>query len=144
MASYKVLKSVAHNFGASFVSVMNYVGNDYAMCHLIRRAKLTGSRQLSVNLRTRGAGPIELLSPHLVQSIESYCKDFGRLVTTGGAAMDMIDAAELQVKIAIGRTVGAPSKSLHGRVTATVRILDDRGKEHVGRVTEAYECAPLR
>lgn len=99
MATYKVLKTVAHNFGASFVSVMNYVGNDYAMCHLIRRTKLTGSRQLSVNLRTRVAGPIELLSPYLVQAIESYCNDFGRLVTTGGAAMDMIDAAELQVKI---------------------------------------------
>jgi len=29
MARYKVLKSVAHNIGHSFTSLMNYAGDDY-------------------------------------------------------------------------------------------------------------------
>ena len=56
VARYKALTSVAHNFAHSFASVMNYSGRDYAMCHLIRRAKLTGTRRLYVDvLASRGA-----------------------------------------------------------------------------------------
>jgi hypothetical protein len=147
MARYKVLKSVAHSCAHSFASVMNYAGNDYAMCHLTRRAKLTGVRRLRVDLLARSAGPLELLSPPLVDSCDSYCRDFGRLVTASGAAMDMIDAAVLEVTVTIGRVVGtksATAKSLHGRVTARVSIMDDRGKVYLGRSSESYECKPLR
>ena len=144
MARYKVLKSVARNCAHSFASVMNYSGNDYAMCHLTRRAKLTGIRRLRVDLLSRAAGPLELLSTPVVDACEAYCRDFGRLVTAGGAAMDMIDAALLEVTIVIGRQIGPRSKTLHSRVTARVIITDDRGKEYQGRSIETYECSPLR
>ena len=144
MARYKVLRSVAHNFAHSFASVMNYSGKDYAMCHLIRRAKLTGTRRLYVDVLARHAGPLELLSPPIVKSCDSYCRDFGRLVTASGAALDMISAAELQVAVALGRDHSGRSKALHGRVTARMRIRDDRGRVYEGSSAETYECAPLR
>ena len=132
MARYKVLKSVAHNFAASFASVMNYAGNEYAMCHLVRRAHLTGSKRFRLDVLARMAGPLELLSAPMVRSCEAYCKDFGRLVTASGSALDMIDSAQVQVNVALGRVVGGKSKELYGRVTATMRIKDDRGREYVG------------
>jgi hypothetical protein len=138
------LKSVAHNFAHSFASVMNYSGKDYAMCHLIRRAKLTGTRRLYVDVLARRVGPLELLAPPVVKSCESYCDDFGRLVTASGAALDMIQTAELEVRVALGRDLSGRSKSLHGRVTARMRIRDDRGKVYEGVSTETYECSPLR
>ena len=135
---------MAHNFAHSFASVMNYADGDCTMCHLIRRAKLTGTRRLRLDVIARTAGPIELLSPPIVQACENYCKDFGRLVTSSGSALDMIDRADLEVVVAIGRQIGAGGKTLHGRVTARIRIRDDRGRFHEGRSVQAYECSDLR
>ncbi|MGH7655065.1 MAG: hypothetical protein ACREN6_10420 [Gemmatimonadaceae bacterium] len=144
MARYKALKSVAHSFAHSFSSVMNYAGRDYAMCHLIRRAKLTGTRRFRLNVMTRNLGPVEMLTPAFVKACDSYCRDFGRLVTSNGAALDMIDEAQLEVQIAIGRPTPAEPRKLYGRVTAVMRIRDDRGKPYVGRSVESYGCAGLR
>ncbi len=141
MARYKVLKSVAHNFAHSFSSAMNYSGNDYAMCHLLRRAKLTGARRLRFNLISREVGPLELLSPPVVRACLAYSQGFGRLVTRSGAALDMIDGADLEVSVRL-RDVGTPTKSLKGTVTARMRIRDDRGRIYEGRWSEAYECSP--
>jgi hypothetical protein len=143
MARYKVLPSVAHNFAHSFVSLMNYVGRDYVMCHLIRRVKLTGTRRFHFDVLRRTLGPVELLSPPILKSCEGYAKDFGRLVTSSGAALDSINSAELDLQVSLGRTLPRTAK-LHGRVTATMRILDDRGREHVGRAAEEYDTSPLR
>jgi hypothetical protein len=144
LARYKVLKSVAHSFAHSFASVMNYSGNDYAMCHLARRAKLTGLRRFQVDILSRSAGPLELLSPQLVKSCEAYCQDFGRLVTASGAALDMIDAARLEVVVVLGKESGKKTEKLYAQVTARVTIVDDRGKEYRGRAVETYACPPLR
>jgi hypothetical protein len=144
MARYKVVKSVAHSFAHSFSSVMNYSGNDYAMCHLLRRVKRTGTRRLRFDLVSRQVGPIELLSPPLVKACEPYSQDFGRLVTASGAALDMVDRAELEITVRLNREVGKVPKSLSGSVTARMKIRDDRGKLYEARWTEAYECSPLR
>jgi hypothetical protein len=144
MARYKVLKSIAHNFVHSFVSVMNYQRNDYTMCHLSRRAKLTGSRELVVDVLKRTAGPIELLTVPILAAIDGYCRDFGRLTTTGGGALDMVSAAELRVRVSLEREIGKKTSRLHARVLGTMRLVDDRGREHVGRASETYECGPLR
>jgi len=143
MARYKVLPSVAHNFAHSFVSLMNYVGRDYVMSHFIRRVKLTGTRRFHFDVLKRTVGPVELLTSPILKSCESYAKDFGRFVTAGGAALDSIDSAELVLQVSLGRLL-SKSNSLHGRVTATMRIVDDRGREHIGRASEEYDAAPLR
>ena len=49
---YKVIKSAAHNFGHSFVSLMNYRGDDYVMSHLARLVVETGRSEVSVDLMT--------------------------------------------------------------------------------------------
>src|SRR5688572_29030917 len=128
MARYKVLKSVAHNFAHSFASVMNYAGSDYAMCHFLRRAKLTGTRRLRFNLISRDVGPLELLAPPIVKACEAYAGDFGRLVTSSGAALDMIDSADLELTVRLNRTVAPHPKTISGHVTAKMRIRDDRGR----------------
>jgi hypothetical protein len=144
MAKYKTLKSVAQSFAHSFASVVNYAGSDYAMCHLIRRAKLTGTKTFRMNLMTRDVGPVELLTPAFLKACDSYCRDFGRLVTANGAALDMVDDARLEILISIGRPTPPEPKTLHGRVTAVMHIRDDRGKSYVGRSVETYTCSALR
>jgi hypothetical protein len=122
---------------------MNYAGNDYAMCHLIRAATVTGTRRFRLDVIQRQLGPVELLTPKLVLACRGYCDKFGRLVTSSGAAMDMIDQAELEVVVRLGK----PTTKRHqpGRVTARMRIRDDRGRLHEASVSESYpECAAPR
>ena len=144
MARYKVLKSVAHNFAHSFVSVMNYTGRDYTMCELMRRVKLTKTRVLRIDVLSRTLGPVELLSAPVVRSCESYLRDFGRLVTSSGAALDMVESATIEVRVALAKDQAQSAKQFRGRVTATMRLRDDRGREYVGRATENYTCGGLR
>ena len=61
MARYKVLKSVAHNIGHSFTSLMNYADDDYVMSHILRFARNTGRDTLTLDFVRREAGPPELL-----------------------------------------------------------------------------------
>ena len=144
MPRYSVLKSVAHNFAHSFVSVMNQVGNDTTMCHLVRRSRRTKRRVFRVDVLKRSLGPTDLVTTRIARAVGSYCDDFGRLITRGGAALDMVSQARLVVRIAHGRVIGAPSRQLHARITAEMTIVDDRGKVHLGSHTEDYVCAPPR
>jgi hypothetical protein len=52
MSRYKVLKSVAHNIGHSFTSLMNYADDDYAMGHLLRFARRSGCNTLTSDFVT--------------------------------------------------------------------------------------------
>ena len=145
MARYKVLKSVAHNLAHSFGSVMNYWGGDCVMCHLVRQVKRTKCRELRLNLLTRDVGPTDILTRPIVQSCDQYAKDFGRLVTASGAALDMINSAQLTVRTTLSpQSATEAAKALVGRVAVSVQLIDDRGRMHQARVFEDYKCGPLR
>jgi len=66
---YKVLKSAAHNFGHSFVSLMNYRAGDYVMSHLARRALEVQAPELRIDLLTGTAEPASLLIPPVRESL---------------------------------------------------------------------------
>jgi hypothetical protein len=138
MARYKTLRSVVNSLAASFASVMNFAGDDYVMCHLIRRAKVKGTSRLQLNLLARSVGPLEMLTKPILQSCESYCNDFGGLVMRNGSALDMVSAAALEVRVVHGRPIPPTPRQLHARVTVTVTLTDDRGRTYRGRATEAY------
>ena len=146
MAKYRVLPSAAHNYGASFISVMNMTTDDYAMCHLLRAARGASVNELRVNLLTGEADPVDLLPPPVADSVRHYCQGFGPHVQRSGAALDMVSRAELRVRIAWGRELGpgAPQPNIHARVHCELRILDDRGKEHVGITEEKWVCHPTK
>ena len=138
MARYKVLKSVAHSLAHSFVSVMNYHRDDYVMCHLLRRAEATHCLELHVNLLRELAGPMDLLSRPVLESVRGYCRDFGRLVTQSGSALDMVTQAELTVRCTLARR-GVHSRNGNGRVRASARLVDDRGRVYMSRALETYD-----
>ena len=69
---YKVIKSAAHNFGHSFVSLMNYRGDDYVMSHLARLVVETGHTELSVDLLSGRGQPSALLWGPIRASVAVY------------------------------------------------------------------------
>lgn len=132
MASYKVLKSVAHNIGHSFVSDMNYRGDDYVMGHILRLAKSTGRDTLAIDFIKREGGPPELLAPPISDLPSWETERFWHLVETQGSQRSLVQDATLTLRYEIF----APPQNHHDpqlvedRYFCDVHITDTRGKDY--------------
>jgi len=130
MARYKVLKSVAHSFGHSFVSLLNYANDDYVMGHLLTAARSTRTPTLLVNILTGEATPVAVLVPPVRDSIRRYCNWFPDLVARHRTEIHFITAAKMTIafNLAVERPVQHAPQLLESPFLCTVEIEDDRGK----------------
>jgi hypothetical protein len=69
MISHKPLKSISHNFGHSFISLMNYINNDYFLGHLLKQARKKKCNKLTVDILKNLAEPKELLTDQIKLNI---------------------------------------------------------------------------
>ena len=98
MARYKVLKSVAHNIGHSFTSLMNYADDDYVMGHILRFARSPGRDTLTLDFARREAGPPELLAPPISEVPARYTEWFWDLVQRHGSDRSLVQSATLTLR----------------------------------------------
>ena len=139
MAQYKVLQSVAHNVAHSYLSLMNYRGDDYVVCHLFRAARAAQQSHVRIDVLKGELSPATLLTPTLAESVES-CRDwFPRLVQSQGAAFDMVSAATIDLDFDFDsseryeRTMPSDHREYY---TCLSTIIDDRGMAHEAIVPE--------
>ena len=138
MARYKVLRSVAHNLGHSYLSLVNWAEGDYVVEHLYQRAREAGEPVVRVDVLRGTIAPDAFATPVLLASAERLRAWFGPLVQSQGAALDMVSAARLEVTFDLAR----PGYSRHvpglelAVYACVVEILDDRGRRHVATVPE--------
>jgi hypothetical protein len=132
MSRYKVLKSVAHNIGHSFTSLMNYVGDDYVMGHVLRLARLTGRDTLTIDFVTGYAAPVELLQEPISEIPARYTDFFWNLVKRQGSDRSCVKAAALTLHYDIDtqRPLHRNPKITESPYVCDVRITDDRGITH--------------
>ena len=138
MARYKVLKSIAHNLGHSYLSLMNYVDGDYIVEHLFRRAKETGESRVRIDVLRGTIQPEAFQTPVLAASAARERAAFGRLVQSGGAALDMVAAARMEIVFDLAGTRArwtVPGLEL-AAYRCRVEIVDDRGRHHTADVKE--------
>jgi len=76
MAKYKVLKSVAHNLGHSYLSLMNYVDGDYIVEHLFRQARETGETRVEIDVLAGTIAPAVFQTPVLAESVVRVATTF--------------------------------------------------------------------
>jgi hypothetical protein len=132
VARYKVLRSVAHNIGHSFTSLMNYAGDDYVMGHILRLARLTGRDTLTLDLVAGNATPVELLQEPISEIPAQYARFFWNLVDRHGSDRTYVKAATLTLHYDIHtqRPLHRNPKIMESPYTCDVRITDDRGRAH--------------
>ena len=135
MPSHKSLKSISHNFGHSFISLMNYINDDYFLGHLLKQARLTGINKLTVNILNNTAEPQKLLTDQIKSSIEYWNKWFPKLVESGGSTMDFVKSAEMTIEFDLKQTLPyAGNKHItQNPFSCDIIITDDRGKEYKRR-----------
>jgi len=132
MTSHKPLKSVSHNFGHSFISLMNYINDDYFLGHLLKQARQTNLNRLEVDILKNTATPKELLTKPIQGSIEHWNKWFPTLVSSSGSTMEFVSSAKMTIEFNLGinRSYRSNPKLNESPFTCEIVIIDDRGKEY--------------
>jgi hypothetical protein len=135
MPQYKVLKSVAHNIGHSFTSLMNYSGDDYVMGHILRLARASGRDTLRINFVTGEADPPDLLDGPVSNVPANYTNFFWHLVTTQGSDRSLVSAASLTLHYDIGimRARRSDPSCSESPYTCEIRVTDNRGRNYAAK-----------
>lgn len=87
---YRAVKSVAHNFGHSFVSLTNYMADDYVIWHLARAAAASRQPELRVDILSGGAEPAALVVPLVRSSLDWYAAWFPGLLRDHGIRRECV------------------------------------------------------
>ena len=147
MATYKILKSIAHDIGHSFCSALNYYGNDYVLGHLLGIARSTGLSTFSVDLLTRSAEPKEFLIPPVAESVTAYREWFRSQVATRISPKNVVRAARTTIRFDLQttRSYEHDSRYVESPFECILEILDDRGKKYEAKVSGWWspECRAL-
>ena len=131
MARYKVLQSVAHSLAHSFTSLMHYLGDDYAMGHLVEAARATRQPTLLLDLMTGTGAPATLLEPPLTELPAQWASELRRLIANHGSAMEYVHGATLSLHVDISRERpwSCAPNLIESPYRCEVVLTDDRGKE---------------
>ena len=132
MTSHKPLKSVSHNFGHSFISLINYVNDDYVLGHILHQARKTNINKLTVDILKNVAEPKELLTNEIKSSIQKWNNWFPTLVKTSGSTMDFVISATMTIEFDLQqeRPYKNDTDYLESPFICEIIIIDDRGKEY--------------
>lgn len=132
MSSHKRLHSVSHNFSHSFISLMNFINNDYFLGHLLKQARVTKLNRLQIDVLQNKALPEPLLTKEVSSSIEHWNKWFPTLVESSGSSMKFVKSATMT--IAFDLNTIKPHSSYNDLTespfSCEMSIIDDRGKEY--------------
>ncbi|MBI1380364.1 MAG: hypothetical protein GC161_04675 [Planctomycetaceae bacterium] len=137
MAKHKTLVSVVHNTVHSFASLMNYVGDDYVLGHIVQAAWATGATELRVDLMTGATNASPLLVPEVRYSVARAVEWFPDHVARSKSSLDFIAEAELLVRVDPNTRRPSPHPGLlESPFICSARITDDRGKVYLHEIRD--------
>ncbi|WP_420125042.1 hypothetical protein [Longimicrobium sp.] len=135
---YKVIKGVAHDFGHAFVSLTNYVADDYVMDHLARAAAASGEPELRVDLLTGAAEPAALVVPLVRASLDMHAAWLPGKLREHGVRPEQLREATLSVRSDLSRLRSPALPRVMLPLVCQVELTDDRGIVHVGTVRSEW------
>jgi len=137
---YKAIRSAAHNYAHSFVSLLNYGPDNYVMSYLAHAAATSGEPELRVDLLSGAAEPPPLLTAPVLRSIGGYVQCFPRHLESMNISVSAIRRAMLRVRFDLeGRRASAQyPRSVLYPFESSVEVEDDRGKVHLGTVRDEW------
>lgn len=132
MAKYKTLKSVSHNLGYSFISLMNYYKDDYVLGHIQKQMRLTGLNKMEIDFLANSAKPIELLTEPIQKSIDGYVNWLPRLVKDSKSDLELVKEAKLTIEFDLSksRVCSFATEYIENPYVCVSTVIDNRGKEY--------------
>ena len=132
MPSHKPLKSVSHNFVHSFISLINYINDDYFLGHLLKQVRKTKLNKLTVNILKNKTEPNKLITKQIKTSIEHWNKRFPALVENSGSTMAFVKDTKLSIEFDLQQEISKSGnkESMKTPFICEMVIIDDSGKEY--------------
>ncbi len=135
--NYKVLNSIAHNFGQSYVSSMSYSENDYTMGHILKYARLTGAPIFNINILNGMTEPVLPIDTKIYRIFKESPKNLKYFIDAEGASIESIKQAQmiLSFDLSITKPHELNPDILETPYTLKVNITDDRDILHTSKIT---------
>ena len=130
---HRPLLSVAHNFGNSLVSMMNYFEDNYFLGHLLKQARKTKYNRLEVDILRREYSPKKLLVEKVFIPLNNWIDWFPEMVEGSGSSMDFVREAKLTIEFDLNksRLDTTFKKYVENPYVCEVIIIDDTGKAYI-------------
>ena len=151
MARYKVLHSIAHNFGQTFVGASKERADDHLLGRLLADARRTGEATLRLDILRRRGDAGGARQPVARPDLERYVRGFPELVSGGHTDMQVIRGArmELTFDLATERPSWAPPTSASrpssaGSPSTTTRARPGSRSSGAGARRSAPDCSLVR
>ena len=138
MPQYKTLKSIAHNFGHSFLGLENFGDGNYIMGRLIEQAEKCGETELSINIKLHRWEYSPLIADDIEDSLVHYCTWFPKLVVKSNSLMKYIDSAQMRIVIDLNRKKETSPGNFETYYELTVEIIDNRGKKYLAEFKDFW------
>jgi hypothetical protein len=141
MAKYKVLKSVAHNLGHSFLSDSNAAGDPwtYVAPQLYQNMKRQGLPKVTIDFLAQTVTPAAAATPLVIQSVGWYQTMLERMLKAERLDLASLTSATLELAFDLENPLTPPGPRQADEIPSfecDVRLVDDRGKVHLGRPVE--------
>ena len=133
MPSHKTLGSISHNFSHSFISLNNYLDDDYILGHILTQAHKTGKSRLTIDFLQVTAKPDQLLTTPIKSSIVYWARWFPTLVENQGSSMAFVSAAIMVIEFDLSRAKPHSwlQRSLEAPFRCEMIVTDDSGKQYI-------------
>ena len=134
---YRVLKSVAHNIGHTFTSLLNYRADDYIIEHIFKIAKKKGISIIKVDFLNEKIEPVDFDQAPIRDSISSYHNALERIFQAQRCELAKVKSCKLIIEFDLNTIrILDRTKIEICDYKCRVSILDDRGKENMASVRE--------
>lgn len=134
---YKNLKSIAHNLGHSFFSLMNYTGADYVIERLYKRAKETKISSIKIDFLNQIIEPSEFNIVGVMNALKNYREYFPRDLESQNCSITQIKEVNIFLNFDLTKKRRSEYTDLElATYECIVEILDDRNITHKATVVE--------
>ena len=141
VSNFKKLKRVAHNFGHSFLSSLNYQDGDYISEHIFRAAREAGEPDVCIDVLNETIDPPALRLAVVLDSIAARRSWLPRMLESEECSIDQVKKMLLKIRFRFEDTTfseNVPGLEL-AAYDCVVEIHDDRGAVHIGKIPEWWK-----
>lgn len=124
MAKLKLLRSIGHNTVHSYLSLMNYVEDDYMINYLHKHAKANDNDSINIDILNEAITPAAISHSIITESLFDLRTDFLRLLEVEG--LDVTDVVSATVNLKFLKT----NENIGRHYDCIVEIVDKNQKVH--------------
>jgi hypothetical protein len=125
MANLKILKSVAHNLAHSYLSLENYIDDDYTVERFFKIATSHNQSFIIVDLLNKTIEPKFFQEDKSInKSLDYWSETLNRLLSAEGLSKDHIKSTKIKVNLSTKECIS--------------EIVDQNGKIHIAKLNHWF------